>query len=72
MMINLELSRADVMRLLAGVRERKRRAEHGLKKFADNFDPEKGKNLLESFEDYERLEKYLDEAANPRGAGRHS
>lgn len=71
-MITLELSRADTQRLLAGVRERKRRAKHGLDKFADSFDPEKGKNLLASFEHYERLEKYLDETANPRGTGCHT
>ena len=69
-MMQVELTKADIHRLLSLVRERKRKAEHGLKKFANNFDAEKGAAITASFKAYSKLEVILNEAANPRRARR--
>lgn len=61
-MLDLRLSRRDVGRLLVGVRERRRKLERGLAKFADNFDPQLGANMKDGFAAYTALEKDLMEA----------
>lgn len=67
-MIELSLERDDVGRLLAGVRERRRKAERGLEKFKDNFDPVKGHNLREGYDNSLRLERYLQEKMDEEAA----
>lgn len=58
--IVLNLSVDDTKRLLSGVRERKRKADRGLKKFAENFDPALGQNLRNAFDNSLRLERYIE------------
>lgn len=58
----IRLSRRDVGRLLTGVRERRKKLQRGLAKFADEFDPVLGVNLTEGFEAYSALEKRLNDA----------
>lgn len=60
-MIELKVSREDAARLMSYARERRRKAEKGLTKFADNFDPEKGANLRAGFEAASALERYIQE-----------
>lgn len=59
-METVSLNRRDIGRLLAGVRERKRKFERGLKKFSNDFDPEKGKNMQEGYDAYCELEEKLE------------
>jgi hypothetical protein len=60
--VNLSLSRRDIGRLLVGVRERRKKLERGLNKFAENFDPKLGINLTEGYAAYSDLEKRLNDA----------
>jgi hypothetical protein len=62
MNVTITLSRRDVGRLLVGVRERRKKLQRGLDKFADNFDPTLGVNITEGFAAYSDLEKRLNEA----------
>jgi hypothetical protein len=73
--MDLQVSRQDAGRLLSMTTERRKRAERGLKKFGDDFDPVLGANIAASAEAYTKLEQVLKEAINaqdnhPRGAGR--
>jgi hypothetical protein len=73
-MIDLRVSEREMGRLLAVVRERRRKLERGLTKFADDFDPIKGANMRDSHQAYAALDQALTEAMNAtdnsRGAGR--
>lgn len=53
--MNIELNPRQVGRVLSALRDRERRIKKGLDRFGDNFDPEKGKNLLEGSEAYRQL-----------------
>ena len=59
-MVTLELDRRDAGRLLACVRERCAKLRKGHEKFKGNWDPEKGKNMSESFAAYAALEEKLE------------
>lgn len=54
------LDRRDVGRILSGLRERKRKLDKGLSKFGDDFDPEKGANMLDARASYDRLIKLIE------------
>jgi len=69
MTVTITLSRRDVGRLLVGVRERCKKLQRGLNKFADNFDPELGANLTEGFAAYSDLEKRLNDALKQQEMG---
>jgi hypothetical protein len=51
----LRVNRRDAGRILSGLRERQRKLKKGVTKFGDEFDPEKGKNMLEGLEAYNNL-----------------
>ncbi len=45
----------DVGRILSGLRDRERRLENGINKFGDDFDPEKGQNMVEALASHKKL-----------------
>lgn len=49
------LERRDVGRILSGLRERKRKLDKGIAKFGDDFDDEKGRNMLDARDSYGKL-----------------
>jgi hypothetical protein len=58
--VTIHVPRALLKRMLGLVRERRRRAERGLAKFATDFDHEKGRNLVAARDDCLQLEERLD------------
>lgn len=44
--VTLRVSRSDVPRILSGLRDRLKKAERGIQKFGDDFDPELGASML--------------------------
>ena len=54
------LDRRDLGRIMSGLRERKRKLDKGIAKFGDDFDPEKGRNMLDARDSYDRLIKILE------------
>ena len=61
-MINIPVTLADANRLLSYVRERKRKAQRGLEKFADDFDEEKGASLTAAYDATSAIERTIMEA----------
>lgn len=59
--ITLRVSRRDAGRLLVVVRERTRKLQRGVTKFAENFDPIKGQNMVEGLAAYKALEAQLED-----------
>jgi hypothetical protein len=49
------LDRRDVGRILSGLRERYRKLDKGVKKFGDDFDADKGANMLDARDAYAKL-----------------
>lgn len=76
-MINIPVTLADANRLLSYVRERKRKAQRGLEKFADDFDEEKGASLTAAYDATSAIERTIMEAIradtgnNPRKSPVH-
>ena len=58
--VTIRIPRPLLKRLVGLVRERKRKAERGLAKFATDFDHEKGRNLVAARDDCLQLEERLD------------
>jgi hypothetical protein len=58
------LDRRDVGRILSGLRERKRKLDKGIAKFGDDFDQDKGANMLDARDSYDRLITLLEKETN--------
>jgi hypothetical protein len=58
------LDTRDVGRILSGLRERKRKLDKGIAKFGDDFDAEKGANMLDARDSYGRLIKLIEKETN--------
>lgn len=54
------LDRRDVGRILSGLRERKRKLDKGIAKWGDDFDPDKGANMLDARASYDSLIKRIE------------
>lgn len=54
------LEDSDYYRILRGLKYREKRLSNGIKKFGDNFDPEKGKSMTEGLERYTNLIEQLE------------
>jgi len=63
-MAMIDLDARDIGRLLVGVRSRIGKLEKGIARFGDDFDPEKGKNMIASLEAHKSLKRRLIEAQN--------
>lgn len=58
------LDRRDVGRILSGLRERKRKLDKGIAKFGDDFDQEKGANMLDARDSYGKLIQLIEKETN--------
>ena len=58
------LEARDVGRILSGLRERRKRLTRGINKFGDDFDPDKGRNMTDALESYERLISIIEGVSN--------
>lgn len=58
--VTIRIPRSLLKRLVGLVRERRRKAERGLAKFAAEFDAEKGRNLISARDACLQLEERLD------------
>lgn len=62
--ITITLNRRDVGRVLSGLRERHRKLQKGITKFGDDFDDEKGRNMLDARDSYAKLIALIEKGTN--------
>lgn len=63
----IKVTRRDAGRLLALVRERKRRLKKGIDKFGDDFDPKLGANMIEGLEAFTELLNVVQDSITSAG-----